>query len=985
MKRPELLPGGETLEQHAKWAQEEAKLVQLDRDNKDSQAGGLFKGCFKPHLTPNHDPGDNVARCPLCQWEVVDNFCESCGIDFDENVDDSFGGFSDMDGMSEHDRSSEDLDGDFDMEDYDGEVGFDAGYDDDGQYMDDDTFANEHSYAVRRWLAIGGRPPPHGNYPRRRAAHSAAGSRRSYSASLVSGMHPEDANMGILEEEDEEDEDDSSMADFIENDEESEGGSQDTTSTADQTPQPPIRSIQRRNRRVVESESSSASQITEEEEEEDEEEDEDDAPPVAPGRHRLQSRAHMQGRRERQLSPNSVATSNTASLGPDNEEDMQALLLNQGWSPLDHGSNDEDMDEEGEESDGQRTTVGWENITNSNDRSRTGGSLTPTAGRPNPSIRPPTRVRNRYPDGSRGLRPRSSVLSISTSAISYEDGEADDDASDVDRTGGINMSPGTLRTRNSRIRLRPGLSMSSPGRPDNRGLPQLDGADLDGDDSSDSSSRMTGGRRQTRWRQQEYNPRISWMFAQHMTDMRQADTQESNPLYGYLEQLRATTPIGRPRTANRNRPPSRAGNNGPNTTTTNLPGSLGAVLQSPQRNYQAPLSSPQAVPVRSPSRTSAISNRISLANTSGNRQQGMPNRDTASTIENPTLPPSANSSAPLSPHAQHNPSPIQARSENPVHIAPPTTDDLIERPPSRLPSRPPSASGQRASGGYSMPYSTLGLNFAARQFQVQNNNPFIRPRPRQSTQRLREQPSAHRLREQSSTATLRPRSSQRTLRAQPSQTSVREAPLPLQDANSSGVRVRQSRNNLRSMPSQQRLHAQASNRNMRPTGVQAAPHPYLGSHVPSSPSSRHSTASTPSRLTDDERRRRADELVRRRQQELGGTNPFSGARRQNAQNINNNSANLAGFQPGTVSMNTTMPMASSLSATPPSPNLSRRRSARNMSAPPGVFLPTSAALPNGARPRVGSLTNSDMVYGHHPQPMALTTASSGSSVGGRPF
>lgn len=924
VNKSELLPNGETTEQHIKWSKEEAELVQQDKDNPSNRNGGLFKGCFRVILNPNQDLSDNVRRCPFCNWEVVDNVCEGCGVDFDgQNADDSFGGFSEMDSMSEHDISSEDVDGDLDMDDYDGEHGYHPPYDDEeGDFLDDDALFPGQSFVLNRWFANGRRvPQPYGGgVSRRRAAHSAAGSRRSYAASLVSGMHTEDTDMGILEEEEEEDEDDSSMVDFIVDDEASEAGSQATTSTPEPRLQPHLRSAQRRNRRVVESETSSASQTTEE--------DEDDGPPVPPGRRRLQNRAQSQaGRRYR--SPSGSSNAARSSIGMETEEDLEALLLNQGWSPLDQGSNDEDVDEEGEESDGQRTTVGWEPITNSIERSRTGGSLTPTAGRSNPPIRPPTRVRNRLPDGSRGVRHRSSVMSIST--VNYEDGEADDDASDTDRDGDVNMGSSSLRPRSSRVRLRMGSNAPTANRLDSRNHANSE-AEIDGDDSSDSSSRLASGRLRARRRDQEYDPRISWMFAQHMTDMRQmhqlSPQVEGNALFDYLEQLRGATPIARPRTANRNRPPSRNGVTGAMANPINLP-AQGIVPSNhaPSRNAHTPISPSSDPPLRSPSRTASTPHRPPPISNSNMYPTVASNRDagTALTVNGiSTLRTNRDPSTTFSPSISQHSSPIQTRPEIRTSIALPASEDLIERPPSRLPSRPPSAAGRRGSGAFTMPYpnatASLGLNFAARQFQAQNNNPFFRPRPRQSTQRLREQ---------SSTATLRPRSSQRILRTHPSQVNVRETASHAPDPPPSGVRVRVSRNNLRSMPSQQRIHAQASSRNLRSAGPLTAAHINPGAQAGALASSRLSTASTSSHLTEDERRRRANELIRRRQQELNtnSLNPFAGGRRQSNQ-LATNSRDIAAAQPEQPSTTTAQGTSLPHSTTPP--NLNRRRSARNM-------------------------------------------------------
>ncbi|KAL1631918.1 E3 ubiquitin ligase [Neofusicoccum ribis] len=389
INRAELLPSGETQDLHKQWQKEEADIVLQDKNSDDVRTGGLFKGCFRvraePGLRAIRDEEDGVDRCPMCAWELEDGECAQCGLQFDDNGTltwgNSFGGFSDMDETSEHDMSGEDLDGDLELDDNEADLDF-AGYDDglDGWA---DGFDDDHS------------------------------------ASLVSDMMTEDTEMGNIEEEDEDEEDgDSSMNDFID-DGEPELEAQGSSSTEDQTPTPPTNPRARRP---------------------DEDEDNDDEGPVLPGRRRLQQqyRAQFQPNfRRRPVAPSSSAED--ASIDQDlDEEDTQALLRDAGWSPLGHDGDEDEMDED-DDSDGGRTTVGWEPTANSVERSRFGGSLTPTADRPNVAIRPPSRVGNpRFPDGSRGLRRRSSVLSA-VSGTNYEDGEADDDDSDVDRDGDSSM------------------------------------------------------------------------------------------------------------------------------------------------------------------------------------------------------------------------------------------------------------------------------------------------------------------------------------------------------------------------------------------------------------------------------------------------------------------------------------------------------------------------------------------------------------------
>ncbi|KAJ4301177.1 E3 ubiquitin ligase [Kalmusia sp. IMI 367209] len=484
INRAELLPTGETIEQHAKWQKEEADAVQQDKENNDPRAGGLFKGCFKtthargPSLQVIRDQEDGVERCPVCSWELEDGECVQCGLFFDDNGEltwtDSFTGFSDMDEMSEQDMSGEDLDAEMDMDDadFDGYGGPAGGW--------PDYYPDESNFMMQRFLEHG--MAPHAAFMQRRRpmSHSEAGSRRSYSQSIVSDLLTEE--MDTVEEEDEDGlEEDSSMNDFIDDDEDQSSASAGASSTPGQTPQPSNNRsrLQGRARRIVESETSSTiSSVIEEEEDEDEE----DQGPIRRGqRNRAQTRIlnRANGSREPSGPPSSTSTDVSTD---DLDEDTQALLQSQGWMLQHHGPDEMGEDDD---SDGGRTTVGstvgWDATAISNDRVRMGGSLTPTADRPRPNstIRPPSRVGN-------PLRRQPSVLP--TTNAHYEDGEADDDDSDLDQDGDINMAMNSLRNRRSRTQLRNAAAFTQfNNRYANRGISRANPTEADADDNSDHS------------------------------------------------------------------------------------------------------------------------------------------------------------------------------------------------------------------------------------------------------------------------------------------------------------------------------------------------------------------------------------------------------------------------------------------------------------------------------------------------------------------
>jgi hypothetical protein len=160
-----------------------------------------------------------------------------------------------------------------------------------------------------------------------------------------------------------------------------------------------------------------------------------------------------------------------------------------------HSMGDGEEDEEdmsGDGSDGSRTTVGWDPNTNSNIRSRTHGSLTPTADQSHPTVH----TRNPRPElNNRRIRRRTSALSTATSNREENDEDISDD--------------------------------------------------------TDVSSRTPRHGQRTNPRQRSIDPHIQSLFA----GMRQL-TNTDTGLHGtHLDHLRHSnsTPIARPRTSNRTR------------------------------------------------------------------------------------------------------------------------------------------------------------------------------------------------------------------------------------------------------------------------------------------------------------------------------------------------------------------------------------------------------------------------------------------------
>lgn len=128
--RQELLPDGETVDEHDEYIKEAVAQVSTDKET-----GGLFSGLFKGarmHWMPLHDPGDDVDRCPNCHWELEEGRCGSCGL----NIGDEDGFGLDTGESENSDDDDDELDVDVVPHDYDGMD--DPGSFDEDDYLDED-------------------------------------------------------------------------------------------------------------------------------------------------------------------------------------------------------------------------------------------------------------------------------------------------------------------------------------------------------------------------------------------------------------------------------------------------------------------------------------------------------------------------------------------------------------------------------------------------------------------------------------------------------------------------------------------------------------------------------------------------------------------------------------------------------------------------------------------------------------------------------
>ncbi|KAF7188285.1 putative RING finger protein [Pseudocercospora fuligena] len=145
--RVELLPEGETSEEHHAMAREEAEIVAKDKADTDQETGGLFQGRFKRggRLNPVlaiRDLSDNVYRCPNCAFEIERNWCGPCGMRVVTDEDDDEDMSDETDSMDrELDEDSIDHELDRDMREDELAFGYEGPRED--GWTDDDDDASD--------------------------------------------------------------------------------------------------------------------------------------------------------------------------------------------------------------------------------------------------------------------------------------------------------------------------------------------------------------------------------------------------------------------------------------------------------------------------------------------------------------------------------------------------------------------------------------------------------------------------------------------------------------------------------------------------------------------------------------------------------------------------------------------------------------------------------------------------------------------------
>jgi hypothetical protein len=858
ISKAELLPADETVEEHRRLKEEETQCVEKDKANKDKRTGGLFLGCFRqepPTRRAIRDEEDGVDRCPVCNWELEDSRCGQCGLSFGSDGSavlgrGSFSSVSDYESTIAY-LSDEDIDADLDMEDAASELGFEYGSASGISYPSSLDSSSIYSLQIQRAMASGNI-----QRPSRPASRSSYGSRvRRYSQSVISDIFTsEDGSMATVEEEEEdEDEDMDSMADFIADD--------DSGRNAPGSYTPSPRAVPRQGVTAIDLRSPALGVASLNGDEFDE------GGAISNG---IQRRRFGQGsapRRNQRFGPIAL------SISTDAESDMQELdedtesLLRHPYSRLDHDDGDDAMefDPEEDDDDDAKTTVGASPPPYGSERTRLGGSVTPTAIQSSAAIRPPSRSSTRTGSsiGLHGLRRKGSSISVNN----YEDGEADDDDSEVEayfnpQTGDNgddvemdNNLNGTGRRLSSSSVIR--LSSAEPESP-NQGVSLREVIDIDSDSASDVPARSQRRRRPQSSRTPEYNARISMMFAQHQSELNNiGSTRRGNELEGRETPQRSRTPIIRPRTANRNRPAASpiidindsafatavaAGNPATSRARSGSQSNWSSTdLSSNAAGADRARTSSQARTATIPGLDGAVDQRI-IHQSSDTSREAILGTDS---------------------EVHHGNNRINTNNSGNI---PTRMSSSIERPPSRASVASVISPSQGRLGGiqsrpvghFLFPTQRHGNGF------VQNSpgfNHHLQPnpwshliQPRQSHARLRETPS---------TSTLRARHSRSYLRNNPSHSSVRD--------NTNSIPRQRSRASLAHAASQQRLRNQPSARTLQ--SGQSVPDDSLQNSVSTHASVPPSNIANLNkgihgRLSDEERIRRGQELMRQRQEEL---------------------------------------------------------------------------------------------------------------------
>ncbi|CAD6448069.1 e42ec272-cb4d-4d27-a3f5-e91593fcb98f [Sclerotinia trifoliorum] len=502
INRGQLMPYDETVEQHKLNNAEVTEMVEKDKNSPE----GLFGGSFPIRQGELwRDEADGVMRCPSCGHEHEGGpTCDICGAEFDDIY-----GFSDMD--EDGDLSDIDVG-------YDEDVGLEIG----AEYQMDADIAAAHIRNNARHYAFGG--PAHQH--------------------ILSHYHARHLSMDDTED-DSEDATNSDTSNQDISEDEDAGSLEDFIAPEDDDSQP-ISHQRRVNRRVV-------TIISDEEgEEEDDEDDEsEDEGGAITNRRRPRpgwTRSSENPSRSILISEDGNGSStNGSEFGDDDaHETRMRLRASDGWSPLDEGDDEDNngiphddyrgyatTEDERASDESDSETIGNPNsdAEDDDDRSRQGLSETPRHGNADFEQFPddyassidgdatPIDYSRDRDDGSNNYHGENE------NENRYDYDTDGDHSTNMDRDGDTEMSVSPSVSRSSRD-----ASVESH-YGENLGVAN-EMAEVE-DDLSDTPIGF-GSRRQSRRNPvaQQYDPRISMLFAEHQNTVRNAQNPEDMSPWG---------------------------------------------------------------------------------------------------------------------------------------------------------------------------------------------------------------------------------------------------------------------------------------------------------------------------------------------------------------------------------------------------------------------------------------------------------------------
>ena len=329
VNRAELIPEGETTEDHRKWQREEAEIIERDKSNTDRKTGGLFRGCFRshrPYSGPIIDDADGVTRCPVCAWEIEDGMCQQCSIAFGSDGEVySVEEFSDSEGPS-FDSDGESVESSVHTAwRAESRAALGAVYDDDGDISLD---GNGHSVHTYDDMADGeftfGRAAAQGllGRPIRRPSHSNAPAdrRRNYARSMLSDVAMTHTDSAA--EESDSDDEPGSLDGFIVNDEDQD---EEHPSTQFFEGDPEVPHYDAWELGDLYSERHNFVEI--------DDDDSDEGGAISNGRRRRRMRSSS-SIPDDTTERNGSAGSGADSSDSDEEQGISRVILQEGWSPL---------------------------------------------------------------------------------------------------------------------------------------------------------------------------------------------------------------------------------------------------------------------------------------------------------------------------------------------------------------------------------------------------------------------------------------------------------------------------------------------------------------------------------------------------------------------------------------------------------------------------------------------------------------------------